>query len=155
MSFFIEATRTSLPTLARKAGAKAKREIFIWFPAIGLLFTELAGGRGSTLPRFEVRRLDGDARRMRSPARVICSGRCNSGTIAGSLLAAMRKVSQFKLIVKTAPELLEEEVNLFLQKQGYELHGSPFGSAECFGQALVKYEQAHPTGLPSTLQSHG
>ena len=43
----------------------------------------------------------------------------------------------------------------FLQKQGYELHGSPFGSAECFGQALVKYEQAHPTGLPSTLQSHG
>ncbi|HET9522960.1 MAG TPA: hypothetical protein VFO90_01945, partial [Terrimicrobiaceae bacterium] len=83
------------------------------------------------------------------------SGRCNSGTIAGSLLAAMRKVSQFRLIVKTAPELLEEEVNLLLQKQGYELHGSPFGSAGCFGQALVKYEQAHPTGLPSTLQSHG
>ena len=83
------------------------------------------------------------------------SRRCNGGTVADSLRAAMRKVSQFKLIVKTAPELLEEEVNLFLQKQGYELHGSPFGSAECFGQALVKYEQAHPTGLPSTLQSHG
>ena len=82
-------------------------------------------------------------------------GRCNGGTVADSLRAAMRKVSQFKLIVKTAPELLEEEVNLFLQKQGYELHGSPFGSAEWFGQALVKYEQAHPTGLPSTLQSHG
>jgi hypothetical protein len=81
--------------------------------------------------------------------------RCNCDAIADSLQAAMRKISQYKLIVKTSPESLEQEVNAFLHQQGYELHGSPFCCAECYGQALVKYEHAHATGLPSTLQSHG
>jgi hypothetical protein len=67
----------------------------------------------------------------------------------------MRTVSHYKLILNTACESVEKEVNDHLEQHGYELYGSPFGCGTCYGQALVKYKYKHPasTEMPTTLQS--
>jgi hypothetical protein len=70
-------------------------------------------------------------------------------------LPIMRKVSDYKLIVFPLPDEVEKHVNAQLQQQGYELYGPPFGSMNCYGQALVKYEQAVSDEVPSTLRQTG
>jgi hypothetical protein len=65
----------------------------------------------------------------------------------------MRTVSHYKLIVNTAAESVEKEVNEHLQHHGYELYGSPFSCANCYAQALVKHRQSVSAEMPTTLQS--
>ncbi len=50
----------------------------------------------------------------------------------------MEKVPDYKLAAVKKPETLEALVNEFL-KEGYELYGSPFCSADRYCQAIVKY----------------
>lgn len=50
----------------------------------------------------------------------------------------MEKVPDYKLAAVKKPETLEALVNEFL-KDGYELYGSPFCSADRYCQAIVKY----------------
>ena len=51
----------------------------------------------------------------------------------------MKKAPDYKLAAVKKPETLEILVNEFL-KDGYELYGSPFCSADRFCQAIVKYD---------------
>ena len=57
---------------------------------------------------------------------------------AGNLGSSMEKVPDYKLAAVKKPEMLEALVNEFL-KDGYELYGSPFCSADRYCQAIVKY----------------
>lgn len=59
------------------------------------------------------------------------NGRCYSRRF-------MEKVPDYKLAAVKKPETLEALVNEFL-KDGYELYGSPFCSADRYCQAIVKY----------------
>jgi hypothetical protein len=68
-----------------------------------------------------------------------------------SVRVDMRKVSDYKLIVFNDHNEVQKDTNAFLQ-QGYELYGPPFGSKDCYGQAVVKYEQAVLGQMPSTLE---
>ena len=53
----------------------------------------------------------------------------------------MEKVPDYKLAAVKKPEMLEALVNEFL-KDGYELYGSPFCSADRYCQAIVKYDKS-------------
>lgn len=75
--------------------------------------------------------------------------------MADSVRADMKKVSDYKLIVFAKYEPVAETVNALIREQGYELYGPPFGSANSYGQALVKYEQEVPEEMPTTLEQKG
>ena len=60
---------------------------------------------------------------------------------ADTLGSSMEKVPDYKLPAVKKPEMLEALVNEFL-KDGYELYGSPFCSADRYCQALVKYNES-------------
>jgi hypothetical protein len=64
----------------------------------------------------------------------------------------MRIISHYKLVVDTARESVEKEVNEYLQHHGYELYGSPFSCANSYAQALIKYTRSASSEMPSTLQ---
>jgi hypothetical protein len=66
--------------------------------------------------------------------------------------AIMRTISHYKLIVDTARESVEKEVNEYLQRHGYELYGSPFSCANSYAQALIKHTRSVSSEMPSTLQ---
>jgi hypothetical protein len=53
--------------------------------------------------------------------------------------SSMEKAPDYKLAAVKRPETLETLVNEFL-KDGYELYGSPFCSADRYCQAVVKYD---------------
>jgi hypothetical protein len=60
---------------------------------------------------------------------------------ADTLGSSMEKVPDYKLAAVKKPEMLEALVNEFL-KDGYELYGSPFCSADRYCQAIVKYDKS-------------
>ena len=60
---------------------------------------------------------------------------------ADTLGAYMEKVPDYRLATVKKPETLEALVNEFL-KDGYELYGSPFCSADRYCQAIVKYHKS-------------
>ena len=53
--------------------------------------------------------------------------------------SSMEKAPDYKLAAVKKPQTLETLVNEFL-KDGYELYGSPFCSADRYCQAIVKYD---------------
>jgi hypothetical protein len=61
--------------------------------------------------------------------------------IDADTLGSMEKVPDYKLAAVKKPEMLEALVNEFL-KDGYELYGSPFCSADRYCQAIVKYDKS-------------
>ena len=67
-----------------------------------------------------------------------CLARKLDADILGS---SMEKAPDYKLAAVKKPETLEVIVNEFL-KDGYELYGSPFCSADRYCQAIVKYSES-------------
>ena len=61
--------------------------------------------------------------------------------LAAGISGAIASTPDYKLAAVKTPETLEVIVNEFL-KDGYELYGSPFCSADRYCQAIVKYNES-------------